>query len=153
MEEIVSVSKITRPWEDLSLDILIKIMNGLSKDDLYNNVFSVCQSWQLACCHILCWRFGDRGIFYESIFYENSLDMKVIVPCLERYCRTRTRSTPDDQHDHCYERYLIKLLNTILEDNHAYGIYLNSWRLSIQFLDICKELQLRDNHLLYIAQR
>lgn len=147
MEEIgVSVSKGRRRWEDLSFDILVKILNGICMDDLYENVSSVCQSWQLACWHILCWT-----LIIKVNFCENSLDLRVLVPCLEHYCRTRT--VRDDQRDHGYDRCLMKLLNTILEDNHVYGIYLNSWRSSIQLLNIRKELQVLDNHLLYMAQR
>ncbi|KAK2639224.1 hypothetical protein Ddye_027019 [Dipteronia dyeriana] len=51
-----------RRWEDLSLDILKQIFNGVSISNLSRIVSSVCHSWQLCCWHFLCWENNELNL-------------------------------------------------------------------------------------------
>lgn len=119
-------------WEDLNLDILMKIFDGISSSDLSCNISSVCCSWQLACWYILCW--ANK---------KNLLDLGLIRPALANAKFTSSR-----------DRVLMKLLKSILDDNDTLGnIYLENWRLSIRTLLFPEDLKISDAHLIYASQR
>lgn len=102
-----SLSKEPRScWEDLNLDILMKIFHGISFSDLSCNISSVCCSWQLACWYILCW--ANKN---------NLLDLDVIRSALANAKFKSSRDT-----------ILMKLLKSLLDDNHTLGnIFLKNW--------------------------
>ncbi|KAK3199292.1 hypothetical protein Dsin_022707 [Dipteronia sinensis] len=132
-----------RRWEDLSLDILLIILNSVAVSDLSENTSSVCQSWQLGCWHFLCWK-------------NNELDLSIIKAPLEdvkspdHLSGGKCNSTETNARTAIR---LMELLKNILEDNHGYGIYLEHWRSSIKKLSIPEDIEIWDKHLVYLAER
>ncbi|KAK1583685.1 hypothetical protein Q3G72_026107 [Acer saccharum] len=138
-----------RRWEDLSLDILKQIFNGVSISDLSRNVSSVCHSWQFCCWLFLCWESNELNLRITEaalgvVKETTAKPMNSIgVPCssTEKYAQA------------LLDIKLMDMLKSILEDNDYYGIYLANWRLSIQTVKIPENIQISDEHLIYIAER
>ncbi|OMO97892.1 hypothetical protein COLO4_14296 [Corchorus olitorius] len=59
MEENNSV---TRRWEDLDIDILVKIFQSFNIFQLTSGIACVCSSWRMACCDPLLWKTLDLSV-------------------------------------------------------------------------------------------
>ncbi|KAH7544221.1 hypothetical protein JRO89_XS15G0130800 [Xanthoceras sorbifolium] len=53
MEKSSPVKQSTRKWENLPVDIISKIFNGVPFSDLCDNLPFVCHSWRLGCWHTI----------------------------------------------------------------------------------------------------
>ncbi|KAE8726987.1 F-box/LRR-repeat protein [Hibiscus syriacus] len=63
MEASVGVS---RRWEDLDTDILVKIFQCLDIDQLTSGIAHVCSSWRMACCDPLLWKTLDLSVMRSN---------------------------------------------------------------------------------------
>ncbi|KAJ3696046.1 hypothetical protein LUZ60_001423 [Juncus effusus] len=61
-----SSSRLSRPWSDLSYDLLVSILSRLSSVDLIVGVSAVCSSWRAAARDPHCWRILDLSD-WESV--------------------------------------------------------------------------------------
>ncbi|KAL5802727.1 hypothetical protein ACOSQ4_031032 [Xanthoceras sorbifolium] len=52
----------TRNWENMHVDVLQKIFNGVPFSDLCNNVPLVCHSWRLGCWHTISPLYAPGGV-------------------------------------------------------------------------------------------
>ncbi|KAE8722067.1 F-box/LRR-repeat protein [Hibiscus syriacus] len=91
MEESVRVS---RRWEDLDTDILVKIFRCLDINQLTSGVAHVCSSWRMACCDPLLWKTLDLSAMRSNFI--------------------RIVSEPYVYVDVCSEKKLTRLLKTSL---------------------------------------
>lgn len=137
----------SRRWEDLDTHILKKIF---SFSDSPGNVLRVCHSWRLCCYDILFWE-------------HNVLDLSPIVAALGKVDSFSGRSfrlrrlilknvSLMEGFKHI-DNKLMKLLESILYGKDVFGISLEHWRLSIRSLFIPEDLEISNQHLLYIAER
>ncbi|XP_031280010.1 uncharacterized protein LOC116138437 [Pistacia vera] len=137
----------SRRWEDLDTHILKKIF---SFSDSPGNILRVCHSWRLCCFDILFWE-------------HNVLDLSPLVAApgkvdsfsgrsfrLRRLIPKNVSSMAGFKH---IDNKLMKLLESILYGKDVFGISLEHWRLSIRSLFIPKDLEISNQHLLYIAER
>ncbi|KAJ0101963.1 hypothetical protein Patl1_04525 [Pistacia atlantica] len=137
----------SRRWEDLDTHILKKIF---SFSDSPGNILRVCHSWRLCCFDILFWE-------------HNVLDLSPLVAApgkvdsfsgrsfrLRRLIPKNVSSMEGFKH---IDNKLMKLLESILYGKDVFGISLEHWRLSIRSLFIPKDLEISNQHLLYIAER
>lgn len=53
MEEEGTVA--VRRWENLEVDVLVRILQTLSIFELTSGIAHVCRSWRMACCDPLMW--------------------------------------------------------------------------------------------------
>ncbi|GMJ14936.1 snc1-influencing plant E3 ligase reverse genetic screen 4 [Hibiscus trionum] len=75
MEESTCVS---RRWEDLDTDILVKIFQSLDIHQLTSGIAHVCSSWRMACCDPLLWKTLDLSVM-RSNFIKIPLEPYVYV--------------------------------------------------------------------------
>lgn len=47
---------VLRRWEDLDIDVLVKIFQSFDIFELTSGIAQVCSTWRLACCDPLLWR-------------------------------------------------------------------------------------------------
>ncbi|KAK2639246.1 hypothetical protein Ddye_027041 [Dipteronia dyeriana] len=139
MQKSSSSVDLSRRWEDLKTDILVKIFETIPLSDLSHKVVLVCHSWQLVCWHILCWQNGhmlDLGIIRDALIGTNVDSI-----------------TGKFGHGHQVTTNLMKLLKSLLEGDEACGYSLEHWRSSIRHIWIPIHLQISNEHLVYIAER
>ncbi|XVF50807.1 hypothetical protein PTKIN_Ptkin04bG0133000 [Pterospermum kingtungense] len=85
MEESAYVS---RRWEDLDTDILVKIFQSFDIFQLTSGIAHVCSSWRMACCDPLLWKTLDLSVI-RSNFIKIPLEPYVYVDA--RSDKTLTR--------------------------------------------------------------
>lgn len=85
MEE---TSHVTRRWEDLDADILMKIFQSFDIFQLTSGIAHVCSSWRMACCDPLLWKTLDLSVI-RSNFIKIPLEPYVYVDA--RSDKTLTR--------------------------------------------------------------
>lgn len=69
---------VTRRWEDLDTDILVKIFQSFDIFELTKGIAHVCSAWRLACCDRLIWKTLDLSM-YKSNFIKIPLEPYVYV--------------------------------------------------------------------------
>ncbi|OMP04620.1 hypothetical protein COLO4_09460 [Corchorus olitorius] len=141
-------------WEDLDPDILKGILSRIPPDNLFLEASCVCHAWRSAAWDFLFWS-------------RNVIDLNFALPALNKFSsieRTpnllRLYSRQDfpgkypspSEYDKMAAK-LTKLLKLIMEGNDAYGHSLGDWSHSIHTIIIPYDLELSDDHLLYIAER
>lgn len=114
---------VNRRWDDMEIDILVRIFESLGMHELISGVAHVCRGWRLACCDPLLWKTLDLSIV-ESNFIKIPTEPFVYV---------------DARSD--------RVLNRVLK------IALNLSRGSIQTLIFHVNLFVKDELLLYTAER
>jgi len=77
-----------RRWEDLDIDILVKIFQLLDIFELTSGISRVCSAWRMACCDPLLWKTLNLSML-RSNFIKIPLEPYVYVD--ERSDRTLTR--------------------------------------------------------------
>ncbi|KAK8656030.1 hypothetical protein V6N13_108589 [Hibiscus sabdariffa] len=80
--------RVARRWEDLDIDILVKIFQSFDIYQLTSGIAQVCSSWRMACCDPLLWRTLDLSMM-KSNFIKIPLEPYVYVDA--RSDRTLTR--------------------------------------------------------------
>ncbi|PIA35771.1 hypothetical protein AQUCO_03500260v1 [Aquilegia coerulea] len=55
-----------RRWEEMGLDVLVKIFLSLNIIELTSGVSRVCSSWRLACCDPVIWKIIDFGVMKSN---------------------------------------------------------------------------------------
>ncbi|KAF6133937.1 hypothetical protein GIB67_040701 [Kingdonia uniflora] len=112
-----------RRWEDMELDILVKIFMSFDIYELTSGVSRVCSSWRLACCDPILWKTLDLGLLRSNF---------IKIP-----------SPPYVWVDAPSDKRLMQLLK----------IALGLSRGSTTSLIFHFNLYLRDEHLIYAAER
>lgn len=69
---------VARRWEDLDIDILVKIFQSFDIVELTSGIATVCTSWRMACCDPLLWRTLDLSMM-KSNFIKIPLEPYVYV--------------------------------------------------------------------------
>ena len=69
---------VTRRWEDLDTDILVKIFQSFDIFELTTGIAHVCSAWRLACCDRLIWKTLDLSML-KSNFIKIPLEPYVYV--------------------------------------------------------------------------
>lgn len=67
-----------RRWEDLDIDILVKIFQLLDIFELTSGIAHVCSAWRMACCDPLLWKTLDLSML-KSNFIKIPLEPFVYV--------------------------------------------------------------------------
>lgn len=67
-----------RRWNDLDIDILVKIFQSFSIFELTSGIAHVCSAWRMACCDPLLWKTLDLSIL-KSNFIKIPLEPYVYV--------------------------------------------------------------------------
>lgn len=67
-----------RRWEDMDIDILVKIFQNLDIFELTSGVAHVCHTWRMAACDPLLWRTLDLSLL-KSNFIKIPLEPYVYV--------------------------------------------------------------------------
>ncbi|OMO80394.1 hypothetical protein CCACVL1_12992 [Corchorus capsularis] len=140
-------------WEDLDTNILKGILSRIPPDNLFWEISCVCHAWQSVAWDFLFWN-------------HNVLDLKFVMTALsdspyaeptnllELYSRRDFPGKyPSPREYHQMAAKLTMLLKHIMEGNDPYGHSLWDWRQSIHTIVIPFDLELSDDHLLYIAER
>lgn len=70
--------RVARRWEDLDIDILVKIFQSFDIIELTSGIATVCTSWRMACCDPLLWRTLDLSMM-KSNFIKIPLEPYVYV--------------------------------------------------------------------------
>lgn len=112
-----------RRWEDLDIDILVKIFQSLNIVQLTSGIGQVCSTWRLAACDPLLWKTLDLSML-KSNFIKIPLEPYVYV---------------DGRSD--------KILTQVLK------IALNLSQGNIQTLIFHYNLYVSDDQLTYAAER
>ncbi|OVA11867.1 hypothetical protein BVC80_1645g8 [Macleaya cordata] len=112
-----------RRWEDMEIDILVKIFKSFDIIELTSGISRVCSSWRLACCDPILWKTIDLGLLRSNF-------IKVPTP---------PYVWVDDRSD--------KKLMRVLK------IALGLSRGNVTCLIFHFNLYPRDDHLLYAAER
>ncbi|XP_010255462.1 PREDICTED: F-box/LRR-repeat protein At3g48880 isoform X1 [Nelumbo nucifera] len=55
-----------RRWEDMEIDIMVKIFKSFNIIELTSGISRVCSSWRLACCDPQLWRTLDLGLLKSN---------------------------------------------------------------------------------------
>lgn len=76
MEELYSSA--TRRWEDMDIDILVRIFQNLDIFELTSGVGHVCRTWRMAACDPLLWKTLDITLL-KSNFIKIPLEPYVYV--------------------------------------------------------------------------
>ncbi|KAL9338459.1 hypothetical protein Peur_070228 [Populus x canadensis] len=121
--EIEECGTVRRRWEDMDIDILVKIFQSLTVFELTSGIAHVCSTWRLAACDPFLWRTLDLSML-KSNFIKIPLEPYVYV------------------HGHS-DKTLTQLLK----------ISLNLSRGNITSLFFHFNLYVSEDHLTYTAQR
>ncbi|PNT02066.1 hypothetical protein POPTR_015G139700v4 [Populus trichocarpa] len=76
--EIEECGTVRRRWEDMDIDILVKIFQSLTVFELTSGIAHVCSSWRLAACDPFLWRTLDLSML-KSNFIKIPLEPYVYV--------------------------------------------------------------------------
>ncbi|GLT35973.1 hypothetical protein SLA2020_103810 [Shorea laevis] len=114
---------VARRWEDLDIDILIKIFQSFNIFELISGTAHVCSAWRLACCDPLLWKTLDLSML-KSNFIKIPLQPYVYV-------------------DACSDKILTRVLKISLNINRG----------SIRTLIFHFNLYVSDDQLTYTAER
>ncbi|KAJ8554453.1 hypothetical protein K7X08_025131 [Anisodus acutangulus] len=77
-----------RRWEDLDIDILVKIFQSFDLFELTSGLAQVCSAWRLACSDQLLWKTLDLSVL-KSNFIKIPLEPYVYVDCQSDTTLTR----------------------------------------------------------------
>lgn len=69
---------ITRKWEDMDIDVLVKIVQSFDIFELTRGIAHVCSTWRMACCDPLLWKTLDLTML-KSVFIKIPLEPYVYV--------------------------------------------------------------------------
>lgn len=67
-----------RKWEDLDIDILVRIFQSFNIFELTSGIARVCSTWRLACCDPILWKTLDLSMM-KSNFIKIPLEPYVYV--------------------------------------------------------------------------
>ncbi|KAL4281937.1 hypothetical protein GQ457_03G013540 [Hibiscus cannabinus] len=84
--------RVARRWEDLDIDILVKIFQSFDIYQLTSGIAQVCSSWRMACCDPLLWRTLDLSMM-KSNFIKIPLEPYVYVDARSDKTLTRLLKT------------------------------------------------------------
>jgi hypothetical protein len=76
--EIEEGGTVTRTWEEMDIDILVKIFQSLTVFELTSGIAHVCSAWRLAACDPWLWKTLDLSML-ESNFIKIPLEPYVYV--------------------------------------------------------------------------
>ncbi|CAK9161346.1 unnamed protein product [Ilex paraguariensis] len=143
-----------RKWKDLDCNILKIIFDQLHVYDLFASVSSVCLSWKSTCWDLLFWsnsmlELSSAAVYLHNFNFMDIKSMEATVLLLTESFGNYSQLVEDDLKD----VQLMKFLKSLMEGKDAYGNSLENWRQSIQTILIPSDLEITDQHLLYISER
>lgn len=119
---------VSRRWEDMDTDILVKIFQSFDIFELISGIAHVCSAWRLACCDPLLWKTLDLSMMksnfikipFEPYVYVDNRSDKTLTRVL-RISLSLSRGNiltlifhfnlyiSDEQLTYTAERYTLKL--------------------------------------------